>query len=145
MRETQLDIAYSNWEVSSILTASNADDENILNHAAYHLQQAVELALKYVLEQNGVSYPKTHDIEILLKAAKDNQIFLSKFDWIYEHAEMLSSWEAKTRYIVAYLVEKNKIMNALPEVHEFLSAIKELQFTTERDYDQDELSYMMDL
>lgn len=36
MRETQLDIAYSNWEVSRILIASNADDENIRNHAAYH-------------------------------------------------------------------------------------------------------------
>lgn len=143
MRETQLDIAYSNWEVSRILIGSQTDDENILNHAAYHLQQAAELALKYVLEQNGVSYPKTHDIEILLKAAKDNQVFLPGSDWIESHAEMLSSWEAKTRYIVAYLVEKNKILNALPEVHDFLISVKELQFTAVMEFDGNELPHMM--
>ncbi len=42
------------------------DDAILLNIVGYHLQQAVELALKHCLEMEGKDYPKTHDINDLL-------------------------------------------------------------------------------
>lgn len=58
------------------------------------------------LEQNGVEYPKTHDIEQLIFVAKNNKIDLYLGEYIEEHSEMFSQWESKSRDILGYLIEE---------------------------------------
>ena len=48
----------------------------MINLVGYHLQQAVELSIKYTLEMNGVSYPNTHRIEDLIRISKLNCVDL---------------------------------------------------------------------
>ncbi|MFC2343635.1 MAG: HEPN domain-containing protein [Negativicutes bacterium] len=70
------------------------DDAILLNIVGYHLQQAVELALKHCLEMEGKDYPKTHDINDLLAH------FSAAADW--ETLELLApkitELETRTRY-----------------------------------------------
>ncbi|MDD7389797.1 MAG: type II secretion system protein GspK [Lachnospiraceae bacterium] len=42
-------------------------------------------------------------------------------DWIDDHSEMLSEWEAESRYNMDFLVEKRKLDRAMKEIREFLT------------------------
>ena len=124
MNETLLDKAVQNLNCAKTLYNSELIfDEAYLNYVGYHLQQAVELSIKYMLEINGVEYSKTHDIEQLIQLAKNNNVELYISNYIYEKAEMFSSWEAKTRYIMNYKLEKNKVSTAIIEVEKYMNVL----------------------
>ncbi len=123
--ETLLDKAEQNLNVARQLYITLAnDDEAFLNYVGYHLQQSVEMAIKYTLEMNGVNYPKVHDIDQLIQLAKQNNVDLSLGEYIDDHSEMFSLWEARTRYVLNYRLEKRKIDKALNEVTDYIEAIK---------------------
>ena len=92
----------------------------------YHLQQAVELNLKYQLEMSGIEYPKTHDIDQLLRIGKENGADLLVTEYIEDHSEMFSLWEARTRYVLNYHLEERKIDVALKGVKELLDKTSDL-------------------
>lgn len=46
-------------------------------------------------------------------------------EYVDDHAEMLSQWEAKSRYVVGYAIERAKARRALAEVDDYLVAIAE--------------------
>lgn len=96
------------------------NDELILNNAAYHLQQAVEKVLKGALECVGVTVPNTHKITKLIEMIRHNGANLKVTEWLDDHSEMLSEWEAETRYNMDFLVEKRKLERALSEISVFL-------------------------
>ena len=76
--ETLLDKAKQKFNVA--ITLKNhlvGADDAYLNYVGYHLQQAVELALKFCLEMNGVDYPRNHDITQLIACCNANNV-----DWI---------------------------------------------------------------
>ena len=53
--ETLLDKANQNLNIANTLYETyRYDDEAYLNYVGYHLQQSVELSLKFCLEINGV-------------------------------------------------------------------------------------------
>lgn len=106
-------------ETAKALWKASWDDEMILNNAAYHLQQAVEKVLKGSLECVGVTVPNTHKITKLLSMAANNGANLVITDWIDEHSEMLSEWEAESRYNMDFLVEKRKLDKAVDEIQIF--------------------------
>ena len=134
--KTLLDLAISDYNAAVILynNIKEVTDENIVNMASYHLEQAVEKAIKFVLENNGYDYPKSHNIESLISFAQTNDIHLYLNDYIVDHAEMFSSWEAKTRYVLDYLVDIKKLETAIGQVKEFLDNISENEtsFTDEK-------------
>ena len=117
------DKALSNYGSARVLREHLSTDEGQLNVIAYLLQQSLELTLKYLLEQNGVEYPKTHDIEQLIRLGKKEKVPLYLTGYIEDHAEMFSQWEAKTRYIVGYLVEIDKIDRAIKELDIYYSGV----------------------
>ena len=125
--KTLYDKAVANFRLADFILLNLEDDEEQLNFAGYHLQQSLELALKYLLEQNGVEYPKTHDIERLIKLGRENDVDLMVSDYIDDHAEMFSSWESKARYITGYQLETRKLTRARDEVDRFLAAIAEAE------------------
>ena len=126
MSETKnlFDKALTNFDCAKLIrnTIEN-ENEEMINLVAYHLQQSVELSLKYTLEMNGVSYPNVHRIEDLIRLAKNNNIDLHINEYIKEHDALLSSWEANTRYIIGYLVELEKIDRAIEEIENYLNEL----------------------
>lgn len=122
--ETLFDKAIQNLNCAKIIYNSDLiEDEAYLNYVGYHLQQAVELAIKNELELNGIEYNKTHDIEQLIELANEYDIDLKITNYIDDKAEMFSSWEAKTRYIKNYKLEKRKVSRAIVEVEKFIDDI----------------------
>lgn len=120
---TLYDKAVANFQTAQILHEYSGDDEEQLNVMGYHLQQAMELALKYLLEQNGIEYPKTHDIDQLIRLGHEAKIELLLPEYLEDHAEMLSQWEAKSRYVLGYAIEARKIERALSEIDNYLAEI----------------------
>ena len=120
---TLFDKAVSNYNAAVLLRQNVDDDESQLNIIAFHLQQCLEFALKYQFEMNGLEYPRVHTIEQLLSFAKDHEIDLKTTDYIDEHAEMFTQWEAKSRYILGYLVEQKKVDRAIEELKTYLTLI----------------------
>lgn len=107
------------YETAAMIWKHPYHDEMILNNAAYHLQQAVKKMLKGALECVGVTVPNTHKISKLVKMVSDNGANLTISDWVDEHSEMLSEWEAQTRYDMDFLVEKRKLDRAMKEIRVF--------------------------
>lgn len=112
--------ALMDYQVAKTICHTPYNDEMFLNSAAYHLQQCVEKTAKGALECVGVTVPNTHRISKLFQMVKNNGANLVLTDWIDDHAEMLSEWEAETRYNMDFLVEKRKLDIALEKIGEFL-------------------------
>lgn len=122
--ETLLDKAIQNLNCAEIIYSSELiHDEAYLNYVGYHLQQAVELSLKHMLEMNGVEAIRTHEIEQIIQLAKERNVDLMLTKFIYERAEMFTSWEAKTRYIKNYKLEHNKVAEAIKEVRIYIDTL----------------------
>ncbi len=68
----------------------------------------------------GVTVPNIHKVSKLVKMVSDNGANLVLTDWIDDHSEMLSEWEAQTRYDMDFLVEKRKLDTAMKEIGAFL-------------------------
>lgn len=117
---TLFDKSVANLRTAQILFEHAVDDEEQVNAIGYHLQQAMELAIKYLLEQDGVEYPKTHDIDQLVRIANENDVDLQLSEYLEDHSEMLSQWEAKTRYVIGYGIERKKAERALREIDAYL-------------------------
>ena len=96
-------------------------DEMFLNIAAYHLQQCTEKVIKGALECVGVTVLNTHRIAKLLQMVSNNGANLIVTDWIDDHAEMLSEWEAESRYNMDFVVERRKLDRAISEIGIFLN------------------------
>ena len=115
--------AVANLRTAQLVYDHCYGDEDQLNIAGYLLQQAVELAMKHLIEQNGIEFPKTHDIDQLIRIARANDVDLLISEYLDDHAEMLSLWEAKSRYILGYTIEARKVERMLQEVDAYLARI----------------------
>lgn len=123
--QTLYDKATANFRSAKIILAHADDDEEQLDVIGYHLQQALEFVLKYLLEQNGIEYPKTHDIEQLIRLGNNSDIDLYLTEYLEDHAEMFSQWEARSRYVIGYAIEAHKVERALSELDAYLAIVAE--------------------
>lgn len=96
------------------------NDEMYLNNAAYHLQQCVEKTLKGALECVGITVPNMYKITKLIDMIRHHGSPLIITEWLDDHSEMLSSWEAETRYNMDFVVEKRKLDTAIREIASYL-------------------------
>ncbi|WP_296010046.1 HEPN domain-containing protein [uncultured Adlercreutzia sp.] len=133
--QTLYDKAASNLRNAQLVLAHMDDDDAQLNFIGYHLQQATELVLKYLLEQSGVEYPKTHDIDQLIRLAEQADVDLRLPEYLDDHAEMISQWEAKSRYVIGYSIERRKVERAMEAIDAYLAdiAVRESASIEERD------------
>lgn len=120
---TPYDKAAANLRTAQILFTHSEGDEEQPNAVGYHLQQAMELALKYLLEQHGVEHPKTHDIDQLIRLAREAGAELCLPEYLEDHAEMLSQWGAKSHYVIGYAIEDRKVKRALREIDDYLAEV----------------------
>lgn len=121
--------ALVNFKTAKIVFMIASSDEEQLNIAGYHLQQAVELAIKHILMGNGVPLQKTHDIDQLIRVAENYKVDLYLTEYIKEKAEVFSLWESKTRYALGYALEAKKIETAIEEIGKYFEILsKKLTF-----------------
>ena len=133
---TYLDIAKENLLVAEKIY-DTLDDEIMLNYAGYHLQQAVELSLKYILFMNGVDFPKVHSINHLISIFEENNMMDYIPEYIDDNSDMLTNWESQTRYVLNYQIARRKIVKAIPEIENFIDMV-------ESDYKELEPEYIED-
>jgi len=124
MNDNYFNKAVTNLNTAKILINFTIDDESQLNIVAYHLSQAIELCIKFLLEMNGIEYFKTYDIEQLINNANENELDLYLTEYVIDHSEMFTQWEGKTRYVINYKVQKDKIDKAIIEVEKYLENVK---------------------
>ena len=123
--ETLFDKAERQFNVALMIRESMGEDERYLTEVGYHLQQAVEQTIKYLLEMQGVSYAFSHDITYLIRLAEENDADICLTEYIDEHSEMLSSWEANTRYVLNYTLELRKVDAAIENIEAYLDKVSE--------------------
>ena len=125
MIDTLLNRGKANLKIAKMIY--NATDDYLeLTMAAFHIQQAVELALKHILEINGIDYPYSHDILELLDVIDDNNISLNDDQWIRMNSEKLTSWGSETNYVRGYLGDRCKMDTAITKVDSFLNSSEDL-------------------
>ncbi len=124
MTRTLFTKALENYNLAVNTYNTMGNDEVYLNYVGYNLQQALELCIKYLLEENGVEYKKTHNIDQLIRSAEENGVDLYLTDYIKEHSEMFTEWEGNARYIVDYQVAKSKIEHAIENMGSYLEEVK---------------------
>ena len=130
MKETLLDRAFSNYKAFEINFSHKTDDEFFLNLSGYLLQQSTELSIKHLLEVAGIRYPKTHDIMSLINLVPDNKLYL--VDGIKLYADVLTTWESKSRYIKNYFLEVDSINTIYPLVKSLLMSIRKDEDSNEK-------------
>jgi HEPN domain-containing protein len=96
MKSNLLDKSKIDYTVAKDVYRRFFDDESYASAVCYHLQQAVEKALKYWISMRGKSYPKTHDISALLAIADGCDIPYP--EELLAFADMLTLWESTSRY-----------------------------------------------
>lgn len=121
------EIAVENLKAAhAIMRCADGDDAQF-KRAGYFVQQSVELAIKYILFENGIDQirVKTHDLAMLVKIAKeaDINLFLNKF--LLKYLYTITDWEEKSRYLIGYYVEQQFVELAIKETYKYLKIIKE--------------------
>ena len=123
--DSLLNRAITCFNAAVILKNNLTVDELFLNQIAYLIQQAYEMTIKFLLENDGVEYPKTHDIDQLIRLAGERGVELYISEYLDEHSEMISQWESKSRYVLGYLVEYRKIERALEDLRLYIHRVKQ--------------------
>ena len=119
MYETLLDRAKLNYKMAEKNFDFILEDDVYLNLVGYLLQQSLELALKHLLEINGIKYPKTHSIRDLIEMLPEGY---STSD-IEVISDTVTSWESKTRYIKNFRLSKRQLEEGFEVIGKFLNAI----------------------
>lgn len=93
------------------------NDENIIDLAAFHVQQAIEKTLKHILQtEAGISEDykgyKTHDLVSLITMIENKTEFVVPND-LKSMASNISSWESSSRYGGSYKGTLNEIRQAI--------------------------------
>lgn len=108
------DIKTAKILISPISNPTN--DEVINDNAAYHVQQAVEKELKYILhdilgEDDTTRKFKTHDIADIINQIEEKGYEISED--IKEIAYDLSEWETTSRYGTDIVASREEIINVI--------------------------------
>lgn len=115
--------ALANFKTARILFKCSSDDEQQLTIAGYHLQQALELAIKYILLINGVPIQKNHDIDQLIQIAKEKEIDLYLTEYLKEKSDVITLWETKSRYVLGFKLEAKRIEETISELEKYFDIL----------------------
>lgn len=90
-------------------------DSPVFDAVCFHCQQCVEKYLKAVLQENGIVFEKTHDLDVLLEKCKSN---IPDLISLKKELVELSSFAVEIRYpgIDATVEEANDFLSLTGEV-----------------------------
>jgi HEPN domain-containing protein len=104
--------AQEDWDVVQILIK---DPNPPTGSVCFHCQQCAEKLIKAVLTRNSVEFPKTHDIERLIKLTGN---FVSGLDELSPFAQKLTAHGVNTRYPADMKIVDLSEMNEVVEITE---------------------------
>lgn len=99
------------------------NDEMITEQAAYHIQQAIEKAMKYQTERLGIPYKKIHNLSGLIADLEMNHFIVSVE--LKSKAYMISDWEASSRYNDDFFVLKKDLEDGIRLYEELKAQIEQ--------------------
>lgn len=117
---TLLSIAKADLISASRLVES--ENKFIKHQAAYFTQQSMEKTLKYLITLNTGLQPWGHDIEKLVKQAKELGIQIP--ERIDNFKTVYTSWEAITRYYPQKVIRRDMIRKAIGTVQQWHIELK---------------------
>ena len=106
-------------------------DEDFMDIACYHTEQAIEKLLKFIIELSGEEYPKTHDITRLCAVIEKAKI-VTLPDNLIMMSETLTLWESTSRYRDIFKATVRQLEIAEKIFEELLSTIEYLISDTEK-------------
>lgn len=111
------DITLAECGINPAINITN--DEYLYDASAYHIQQAIEKSLKYILhniygEDDTTKKFKTHNISslIIMLNSYDSD-FINNHPDIVNIADEITKWEASSRYGESIVSTRNDIMEAI--------------------------------
>lgn len=116
--------ARADIEIAKLLLTDEGNpthDEMITDQSAYHVQQAIEKALKYQIEMKGIEYKKIHNLAGLIDQAE--QAGLKIPERLKERSFVISDWEASSRYNDDFSAVKADIKDAIEIYDELENSI----------------------
>ncbi len=117
------DIAMARYALNDYI--SNKKNKDIKNMCAYHIQQAAEKLIKYQIYQKMPSPNNkemyTHNLGALLKYASRENIRVKVPKYIQENLEIITGWEAGSRYDLHFSIRIDTLKKALAVVCEWYS------------------------
>ena len=121
------DIAVENLKSANAIMKCADGDEAQFKRAGYFVQQSVEVAIKYILFQNGIDKirTKTHDLAMLVKIAKEAGVDLFLNSFLKQYLYTITDWEEKSRYIIGYYAEQQLVERAIKETYKYLETIRD--------------------
>lgn len=99
-------------------TIRDWEDEIEIEIAAYHLQQALEKAMKHLIIIIGSDYPRTHEIKHLWSQL--DALGYTPPEWIWEHRRLLTDFSDKTRYGERLISTQREVMEFIPLLEEYI-------------------------
>ena len=105
------------WNVELIMKQELSDIFQ-LDLVAYHIQQTVEKLMKFEMEQSGIDFEWTHEIDVLYKQMEDANLNPPK--WILESSKILTDYATKTRYHENLIAGRKRLEEYIPLVRDFL-------------------------
>lgn len=118
---TLLDRARADLTNVTYILASHQQDELQLDIAAYHVQQAIEKAVKFALQVKAVRFERTHDMDRLCTQCEKAGIQLP--DWIYDNIDTLNAYATQTRYGSDIVASYRKISMLADSAKEFIHSL----------------------
>ena len=109
------------WNARLVFTHWDGDELS-LDIAAYHVQQAIEKSMKYVLSQNKVEFKKQHDAVFLKEQFEDNNIDLPV--WFISNMDVLDKFVTQTRYGTDPVSARTKILELLDYAEKYIESIE---------------------
>ena len=100
-------------------------DEFEYDVIGYHIQQAVEKLMKFILNENGIEFKKVHFIEQLCEQFDEEGLALP--DWVEQNSVMLSRWATETRYGDNLVVVRKKMMDIMEKTDAWLMQVQQDQ------------------
>ncbi len=128
---------YLSKALSNVITARQAlvsskefNSKDLKNCAAYHVQQSIELILKYLIynvseyrNEDEIKQIYTHDLDKLIK----KYIVLYSIyvpENIKKNAKTYTLWEAESRYDLHFSVRVDSVLKAIKSVEDWLVELK---------------------
>lgn len=119
---TKLDGAEMAWSKRNV-------DDAYVDAACFNIQQAMEIALKYLIELSGNSYPRSHHIEALISVLDSIGVSASQIDAIRNKAAMYSTWESDSMYLDDFVVLPSDVLEAFQLTKDLIEYVKSISAT----------------
>ena len=98
-------------------------DDGARRQCAFHVQQAIEKALKYMLVELMQPSEFTHDINLLVSLVESKGGYVPEY--IKHTAKRISGWQSKARYERDFRINMNDLEKTFTEAQNYVDYISE--------------------